>query len=182
MVLFLGIYAFLYPDLVLKKFKNSKKKYKFLIVFGGKDPKNLAKKYFKPLRRLKIKKIFILNKSSYKAFHSYQNNYNIIKPLTNQKKFLNFLQKSEAYISTPSNIMFEAFSMNIPGIVIATQNRQKKMGQVFEKMNIVKSLGLFKNVSKDFLTKSINKSFDIKFKFEISKAIKMQNNLTKQIK
>ena len=49
-------------------------------------------------------------------------------------------------------------------------------------MNIVKSLGLFKNVSKDFLTKSINKSFDIKFKFEISKAIKMQNNLTKQIK
>lgn len=181
-ILFLGIYAFLYPNLDFKKFTIHKKKYELLIAFGGQDPKNLAKKYFKSLIRLKIKKIFILNDVSYKAFSGYENDYNIIKPLSNQKKFLNFLSESKAYISTPSNIMFEAFSMNIPGIVIATQNRQKKMGKIFEKMHIVKSLGLFQDINRDLLVKNINNFFDIKLKFDISKAIKMQNNLIKNIK
>ncbi len=181
-ILFLGIYAFLYPDLLLKKFKKPIKKYEFLIAFGGQDPKNLAKKYFKSLSQLKIKKIFILNNLGYKAFSRYQNHYNIIKPLANQKKFLNFLKESKAYISTPSNIMFEAFSMNIPGIVIATQNRQKKMGSIFEKMKIVKSLGLFKNVNDVTILKSVENICNIKFKFHKNKAIKIQQNLTKQIK
>lgn len=181
-VLFLGIYAFLYPDFVLKKISNTKKKYNLLIAFGGQDPKNLAQKYFKSLSQLKIKKIFILNDKNFKVFFRYQNYYNIIKPLVNQKKFLNYLSESEAYISTPSNIMFEGFSMNIPGVVIATQNRQKIMGDVFEKMNIVKSLGLFKNIKSDFVIKNTNHLHDIKFKFKINQAIKMQNNLTKNIK
>ena len=153
-----------------------------MIAFGGQDPKNLAQKYFKSLSQLKIKKIFILNDKNFKVFFRYQNYYNIIKPLVNQKKFLNYLSESEAYISTPSNIMFEGFSMNIPGIVIATQNRQKIMGDVFEKMNIVKSLGLFKNIKSDFVIKNTNHLNDIKFKFKINLAIKMQNNLTKHIK
>lgn len=179
-ILFLGLYAFLYSDIILKK-TVKKKKYDLLIVFGGKDPNNLGDRYFKILNKIKLKKIFILNNALYKKYIKKKDTYNIIKPVKGQKEFLKILNESKMYISTPSNIMFEAYSLNIPGIVIPTQNRQNIMGQTFQKMKIVKSLPIFTKLKEDMVKKELKILKNIKLKFNIKKAIQMQNRIIKNL-
>lgn len=180
--LFLGIYAFLYPEIIIKKLVKKDKKYDLLIAFGGKDPKNLAQKYFYILRKLKIKKIFILNKKSYKKFFRLNNNLNTIKPITSQNNFINYLGSSKMYLSTPSNIMFEAFALGVPGTVIATQNRQKIMGNTFSKMQNVKSLGLFKKINKDTLNIEFKTNKNRNTKFNLKLARQMQQSIVNNLK
>lgn len=83
------------------------------------------------------------------------------------------------YLSTPSNIMFEAFALNMSGVVIPTQNRQNVMGKSFEKMKIVKNLSLFKDLKNNILEKSLKFKSTAHKKFNLYKAINMQNKILK---
>jgi spore coat polysaccharide biosynthesis predicted glycosyltransferase SpsG len=179
MELFLGIYAFLYPKILLNKSLSGNKKYNLLIAFGGNDPNNLGIKFFETIRNNKQKKIFIFNKNTYKKLIRHQDEYNCIKPITDQKSFLKLLSSSKMYLSTPSNIMFEAFALNMSGVVIPTQNRQNVMGKSFEKMKIVKNLSLFKDLKNNILEKSLKFKSTAHKKFNLYKAINMQNKILK---
>ena len=175
--LFLGIYAFLYPIQKIKKFLDLKKKYDILIVFGGSDPKNLLIRYFKVFKNIKKKKIFILNKKALLMLKKFEDSYNTLKPLMSQNLFIKTLSTSKNYVSTPSNIMFEAFSLNINGTVIPTQNRQKNMGKSFEKLKIAKCLPIYTKLKDQILRNSLKKKIKIQTKFNIKKAIGMQNKI-----
>jgi len=175
--LFLGIYAFLYPIQKIKKFLDLKKKYDILIVFGGSDPKNLLIRYFKVFKNIKKKKIFILNKKALLMLKKFEDSYNTLKPLMSQNLFIKTLSTSKNYVSTPSNIMFEAFSLNINGTVIPTQNRQKNMGKSFEKLKIAKCLPIYTKLKDQILRNSLKKKIKIQTKFNIKKAIRMQNKI-----
>ena len=179
MELFLGIYAFLYPKILLNKSLSGNKKYNLLIAFGGNDPNNLGIKFFETIRNNKQKKIFIFNKNTYKKLIKYQDEYNCIKLITDQNNFLKLLSSSKMYLSTPSNIMFEAFALNMSGVVIPTQNRQNVMGKSFEKMKIVKNLSLFKDLKNRILEKSLKFKSTAHKKFNLYKAINMQNKILK---
>jgi len=181
MKLFLGIYAFLYPSMLLNKFLHKNKKYDLLIAFGGNDPNNLGMKFFETIKNNRQKKIFILNKNTYKKLIKYQDKYNCIKPITDQKNFLKLLSCSKMYLSTPSNIMFEAFALNMSGVVIPTQNRQNVMGRSFQKMKIVKNLNLFKNLKNNVLEKNLRIKTTPHKRFNLYKAIDMQNKIIKSL-
>ena len=179
MELFLGIYAFLYPSILLNKPLYKNKKYDLLIAFGGNDPNNLGMKFFETIRNNKQKKIFIFNKNTYKKLIKYQDEYNCIKLITDQNNFLKLLSSSKMYLSTPSNIMFEAFALNMTGVVIPTQNRQKVMGKSFEKMKIVKNLSLFKYLKNNILEKNLKLKTTVHKRFNFNIAINMQNKILK---
>ncbi len=180
--LFLGIYAFLYPDFILNKNLIAKKKYDLLIAFGGNDPKNLVKKYFNFLYNLNLKKIFIVNKNFYQKLKKKQNSTNLIKPILDQKKFFHYLNQSRLYLSTPSNIMFEGYAMDIFGIVIATQKRQEIMGKCFEKNLLVRSIGSYDKISiKNILFEILKSRKDVKLNFNSRNAIKMRKKIINYI-
>ena len=50
------------------------------------------------------------------------------------------MSQSKSYISTPSNIMFEAWSLGIPGNVIPIQKDNWKWENLFKKLKIVNLL------------------------------------------
>jgi len=160
-ILILGIYAFLFSQEILdNKFKDQVKK-NILIAFGGNDPKNLVLKYFKFFKTLDIKKVFIVNPKTYKILSSYKKQNNLFiqkkKPMS---KFLKVLAGSFSYISTPSNIMFEAWALGISGNAIPIQKRQEEMGKAFAKLKIINLLDNYKNLSIDRLKNNLK----IKFK------------------
>lgn len=151
----LGINSFLYPKLCFSK-KNYKKKYDLFVAFGGNDSKNLLKKFFKIIKNLCGKKILITNLRTYKQIKKFQNENLVIKKILDYNTYLRYLSKSKFYISTPSNIMFEAYGLNIKGIVIPTQKRQSKIGRYFHKKGLVKCLSHYSNLNKKQIYKNYN--------------------------
>jgi len=170
--LILGIYAFLYDKEILK-LKNIKKNKHILIAFGGDDPKNLILKYFNVFKNLKGKKFFLVNLKTYEILKKYNGKKDlIIEKKKSMSKYVSTLANCSYYIATPSNIMFEAISLNKKGNVIPIQKRQKSMGLAFEKLRLVnllpnyKKLNLLKLKKKlvDFNLKQNNKNFEFKKK------------------
>ena len=153
--LVLGIYAFLFSKEVFSKKKKAKKKH-VLIAFGGDDPKNLILKFFDFFKTLDFKKIFIVNKRTYRILKKHDKNKNLFvikkKPMS---KFLNYLYESIFYIATPSNIMYEGWAFGIKGNVIPIQKRQLKMGQAFKNLNLVNLLPYYKLLNKNILRDKI---------------------------
>lgn len=151
----LGINSFLYPKLCFSK-KKYKKKYDLFVAFGGNDSKNLLNKFFKIIKNLSGKKVLITNLRTYKQIKKFKNKNLVIKKILDYNTYLRFLSKSKFYISTPSNIMFEAYGLNIKGIVIPTQKRQSKIGRYFHKIGLVKCLSHYKNLNKEQIYKNYN--------------------------
>ena len=178
--LFLGIDFFLFPLSMIRKYKKTRKKYDLLIVFGGSDRKNLAYKYFKYLKNLNLEKIFIFNK---KIFNKFKNLKTIkktkIQKYSSKVEFIKKLAQSRNYLSTPSNIMFEAFSLNVKGNVIPIEKRQQEMGRSFQKKGLVKCLPFYKSLSSEKLIEAIDFNIKSKYKFHYKKIIKLQNKLIK---
>ncbi len=176
-----GIYAFLFQKEILKKkYKKNRKKH-ILIAFGGDDPKSLVKKYFSFFYKLNFKKVFITNKKTFKILKKFHGRNNvIIQKKEPKEKFLDILSKSIFYISTPSNIMFEAWSLGISGNVIPIQSRQQRMGKVFEKLNIVNLLPFYKKLTMKKLQLKTQISFynkRKKFMFDRKSAIATQKKI-----
>ncbi len=88
----------------------------------------------------------------------FEDSYTTLKPLMSQNLFIKTLSTSKNYVSTPSNIMFEAFSLNINGTVIPTQNRQKNMAKSFEKLKIAKCLPIYTKLKDQILRNSLKKN------------------------
>ena len=151
----LGINSFLYPKLCFSE-KKHKKKYDLFVAFGGNDSKNLLNKFFKIIKNLSGKKILITNLRTYKKIKKFQNKNLVIKKILDYNTYLRYLSKSKFYISTPSNIMFEAYGLNIKGIVIPTQRRQFKMGKYFHKIGLVKCLRHYRYLNKNQIYKNYN--------------------------
>ena len=176
-----GIYAFLFQKEILKKKTKIKKKH-ILIAFGGDDPKSLVKKYFSFFSKLNFKKVFITNKKTFKILKKFHRRNNvIIQKKEPKEKFLSILSKSIFYISTPSNIMFEAWSLGISGNVIPVQSRQQKMGKVFEKLNIVNLLPFYNDLTFKKLRLKIKTNFynnKKSFTFDKKKAIETQKKIS----
>ena len=81
------------------------------------------------------------------------------------------------YISTPSNIMFEGWSLGIPKNVIPIQKRQLEMGKSFHKRKIVNLLPYYKNLSVHNLSKKLKLFFPgYKNGFKKNKAFMTQKN------
>ena len=174
----LGIYSFLFQKEILDLCNKRIKKKHILIAFGGEDPKNLILKYFHYFAKINYKKVFITNKKTFELIKKFRNSKNIIiqKKKIN-KKFLKLLHESKFYISTPSNIMFEAWSLGVPGIVIPTQNRQIEMGRAFKKLNIINLLPFYRKLSTKDLKKIKLKFSNFKKKFNKKKAIRVQKTI-----
>ena len=121
---------------MIRKYKKTRKKYDLLIVFGGSDRKNLAYKYFKYLKNLNLEKIFIFNK---KLFNKFKNLKTIkktkIQKYSSKVEFIKISSIKKHF--TPSNIMFEAFSLNVKGNVIPIEKTTRN-GKVFSKKGLVK--------------------------------------------
>ena len=176
--LFLGIDFFLFPLSIIKKYKNIKKKYDLLIVFGGSDRKNLVYKYFKSLKKLNLEKIFILNKNIYKKIKNIKKiKKTTILKYSSKTQFFKKLAQSRNYLSTPSNIMFEGFSLNVKGNVVPIERRQQDMGKSFQKKGLVKCLPFYKSLSPEKLTEVIDFNIKSKYKFQYKKIIKLQDKL-----
>ena len=177
--LFLGENFFLYKKQLLKLINDkNQKKYDLLVVFGGDDPKNLLLKYFYFLRYLNLKKIFICNKKTYSKLKHYKDKNNKILPLIKQNYFFSYLKNSKSYLSTPSNIMFEAYALGLKGVVVPTQNRQKIMGRYFQRnlYNVI-CLNKYNKLKIKDLKKAIIKTLDNYF-YKVKVNTK-KNNITK---
>ena len=151
----LGINSFLYPKLCFSR-KNYKKKYDLFVAFGGNDSKNLLNKFFKIINSLSGKKVMLTNLRTYEQIKKFKNKNLVIKKILDYNTYLRYLSKSKFYISTPSNIMFEAYGLNIKGIVIPTQRRQFKMGKYFHKIGLVKCLRHYRHLNKNQICKNYN--------------------------
>ena len=174
--LVLGIYSFLFQKEILSLGNKKIEKKHILIAFGGEDPKNLILKHFKYFKKINFKKIFITNRRVFKFIKKFKSAKNIIIQKKEPKeKFLKLLSQSKFYISTPSNIMFEAWSLGIPGNVIPIQNRQLEMGKAFKKFNIINLLPFYKKLSSSDLKKKVKLKFpNFKKKFDKKKAMRTQ--------
>lgn len=174
--LVLGIYSFLFQKEILSLGNKKIEKKHILIAFGGEDPKNLILKHFKYFKKINFKKIFITNRRVFKFIKKFRSAKNIIIQKKEPKeKFLKLLCQSKFYISTPSNIMFEAWSLGIPGNVIPIQNRQLEMGKAFKKFNIINLLPFYKKLSSSDLKKKVKLKFpNFKKKFDKKKAMRTQ--------
>ena len=163
---------------MIRKYKKLRKKYDLLIVFGGSDRKNLAYKYFKYLKNLNQKKIFIFNKKTYNKLKYLKKTKKItIQKYNSKTDFIKKLAQSRTYLSTPSNIMFEAFSLNVKGNVVPIEMRQLHMGKSFQKKGLVKCLPFYKSLSSGKLIEAMDFNIKSKYKFQYKKIIKLQNKL-----
>jgi|688.fasta_scaffold113500_3 spore coat polysaccharide biosynthesis predicted glycosyltransferase SpsG len=151
----LGINAFLYPKCCFVE-KKYKKKYDLFVAFGGSDSKNLLNKFFKEIINISGKKVLLTNLETYNKIKKFKNKNLTIKKICDYNNYLRYLSGSRFYISTPSNIMFEAYGLNIKGIVIPTQDRQHKMGRYFHNIGLVKCLSLYKSLNKNQIYKNFN--------------------------
>ena len=151
----LGINSFLYPKCCFIK-KKYKKKYDLFVAFGGSDSKNLLNKFFKEIINLSGKKVLLTNLETYKNIKKFKNKNLTIKKICDYKNYLRYLSGSRFYISTPSNIMFEAYGLDMKGLVIPTQDRQHKMGRYFHNSGLVKCLNHYKSLNKNQIYKNFN--------------------------
>ena len=177
MKLYLGINFFLYPFSIIKKYKNINKIYDILVVFGGSDRKNLSNKYFNFLKKLNLKKIFILNKNTFNKLKRFENKNNIIMKYSSREKFLKLLAQSHTYFSTPSNIMFEAYALKIKGHVVPIEKRQQIMGKSFENIGWVKCLPFYKKIKNNNLPELIDFNFKHRYEFKYNETLKKQKKL-----
>jgi spore coat polysaccharide biosynthesis predicted glycosyltransferase SpsG len=144
--LFLGKNYFFYSKNLFIKKKN---KFDLLIAVGGLDPKNVVKKIFFYLKKVNLKKVFICNDFVYSILKKHKNKNNKILKVMNELSFYYYLNSSNFYISSASNIMFEALALKKRGMVISTQSRQCLLGKIFDKeLNVVKYVGDYKRLNK----------------------------------
>lgn len=139
---FLGYKSFLYP---IHHKVIYKKKPKFFVAFGGADSNFIVDKLNSTLNKIKMKKIIFVRKSKLNYYKSTNRNkkFNTYIAIKDQEDFFKKIKTCKFFISTPSNIMFEAAYFGQSGIVIPTHTRQKKMIKFFEKKK--DSQVIFKN-------------------------------------
>ncbi len=177
---FLGYKSFLYPihHKVIYK-KNST----FFVAFGGADSNFLVDKLNPTLNKIKMKKIIFVRKNKVNYYNSINKNkkFNDYISIKDQDDFFNKIKMCKFFISTPSNIMFEAAYFGQSGIVIPTQTRQKKMIKFFEKKKIVKSHIKIKDLNEDIILKDFKSLNKEKFKINQKKIKIYQKRMIQSI-